>query len=357
MNVLFSHIAWMKQYHGPDEDDLPISGSEAEAAAHRSTVFQFSHFNHKYYGYAPVEGDMPIEELAEVGKEAPGVKDMTVVWTAVNPETQQHVIVGWYRNAVVYRKCHGLFPTPCNYRDYNTFCMAEDACLLLPEDRSFIVTPHDLQGCVWVADAAEAAAVTAYIDGWDKPSAAPVYTDEQLTDCFPAAEGKSVAELMAMEAAAEADLDVLQIRNAICKAEPTLAHHCNVAFVLQEMGYSAEALAVFRQAAELDYENLFLKAQMAECSFAAGEQREALSLYVDVLQKLETDPDSARYWGGVPLLRLKVDTIWRIYSIYWWALGDKKTSIKYLRIIVKLAPGTPDAETARHLLSEFGYDL
>ena len=158
-----------------------------------------------------------------------------------------------------------------------------------------------------------------------------------------------------MEAAAKNDLEVLQIRNAVCKAAPTLENHCNVAFVLQEMGYSEEALAVFHQAAELDSENLFLKAQIAECSFAAGQRKEALALYVAVLQTLESDPNTARYWGNVPLLRLKIDTIWRIYSIYWWSLGDKKNAVKYLRIILKLAPGTPDAETAGHLLKEFGF--
>lgn len=355
MNIIFCHIAWMRRYHGPDEDDQPVSSTPEETAAHRSTIFQFSQFNRKYYGYAPITGDMPIEELAEVGTDAPGVKDVTVVWTAVNPETQAHVVVGWYRNAVVYRKRRGLFPTPCNYRDYNVFCMAEDGCLLDLADRTFSVTPHDLQDYVWVANEEEAAAVTAYIDGWHTPSASPLYTADELSDSFPDAEGKSIAEMEKMEATAEADLDVLQIRNAICKAAPTLEHHCNVAFVLQEMGYSAEALAVFQQAAELDSENLFLKAQIAECSFSAGQRQEALVLYIDVLQKLESDPSAARYWGNAPLLSLKIDTIWRIYSIYWWALGDKKNAVKYLRVILKLAPGTPDAETARHLLTEFGF--
>ncbi|MGI6014662.1 MAG: tetratricopeptide repeat protein [Oscillospiraceae bacterium] len=355
MNILFCHIAWMHRYHGPDEEDRPVSSTPEEAAAHRSTMFQFSQFNRTYYGYAPVSGDMPVEELAEVGAHAPGVKDVTVVWTAVNPETQAHVIVGWYRNAIVYRKYKGLFPTPCNYREYNVLCAAEDGCLLATADRTFSVTPHDVKGYVWVANEPEAAAVTAYIDGWRTPSASPLYTADELSDLLPAADGKSIAELAEMEATAEDDLDVLQIRNAICKAAPTLENHCNVAFVLQEMGYSQEALAVFQQAAELDSENLFLKAQIAECSFSAGQQKEALALYVDVLQKLELDPTAARYWGNVPLLRLKIDTVWRLYSIYWWSLGDKKNAVKYLRVILKLAPGTSDAETAGHLLKEFGF--
>ncbi len=355
MDIIFCHIAWMRRYRGMDEGDRPVSQTPDETTAHRSTIFQFSQFNRNYYGYAPVQGDMPVTELAEVDADAPGVKDVTVIWTAVNPETKAHVVVGWYRNAVVYRQCRGLFPTPCNYRDYNVFCKAEDGCLLDIADRTFPVVPHDLKGYVWVANEEEAAAITAYLDSWQKPSASPLYTADELSDSFPGAAGKSVAELEEMEAAAEDDLDILQLRNAICKAEPTLEHHCNVAFVLQEMGYSAEALAVFQQAAELDSENLFLKAQIAECSFSAGQRKEALALYVDVLQALEVHPAAARYWGHVPLLTLKIDTIWRIYSIYWWALGDKKNAVKYLRVILKLAPNTPDAETARHLLTEFGF--
>ena len=54
MNILFCHIAWMHRYHGPDEEDPPMSSTPEETAAHRSTIFQFSQFNRKYYGYAPV---------------------------------------------------------------------------------------------------------------------------------------------------------------------------------------------------------------------------------------------------------------------------------------------------------------
>lgn len=100
--IIFMHIAWAKYYEGMD-DDAPIGAHRYLKNGEGHERQNFKPTKGRYVGYAPVMSkSVRIEKLgAEVSDET--VNGVTVVWTATAPNNRGRVIVGWYKNATVFR--------------------------------------------------------------------------------------------------------------------------------------------------------------------------------------------------------------------------------------------------------------
>ena len=129
-------IGWMTHYEGiTEEDKISLGGSYSDDKKHE--VFNFSKNGGFCYGYVQ-GGNKQCFNLSKIAKKdvnSDSLENVLVIWVAPR-KTGGLYIVGWYKNATVYRdykKEKGReynFCTKAKYRD----------CILLPDDeRTFEV--------------------------------------------------------------------------------------------------------------------------------------------------------------------------------------------------------------------------
>lgn len=144
--VVFARIGWMKRYRGPQADDeKPIGGGS----------YNKSELGHEAFNFLPCDGEMlgyfqprlrqghPSRialERIEPGFQGAKLDRVLVIFVATDPARGGQRIVGWYRDATVYRD-----DLPSNVKDRKRFSFfvkakAEKA-LLIPEPQRVHVIP------------------------------------------------------------------------------------------------------------------------------------------------------------------------------------------------------------------------
>ena len=106
MSILFCNIAWMSKYEGEDgKSDKPVGGGKF--AGKYAEVCNFLVGNDGYvYGHVETchgETDRKIR-LERIGGSGESVNGIDVIWTATHPKEGGRRVVGWYRNATVFRE-------------------------------------------------------------------------------------------------------------------------------------------------------------------------------------------------------------------------------------------------------------
>ena len=134
--VLFN-IGWMKRYRGLTESDRIFNGGRyVQENEIGDEVRNFEPAMGRLYGYVPTQDGSNIN-MTRLGVDADAeyADDVTVVFTATPPEGG-NVVVGWYRNARVWRE-------PRRRDEYDIHFVAEarqkDCELLKVDDRVFPV--------------------------------------------------------------------------------------------------------------------------------------------------------------------------------------------------------------------------
>lgn len=161
MKILFCNIGWMQKYNGIKGDSIERGGSyNKNETGHE--VCNFSAIGKYVYGYVQPTGQIKIERLG-AEKEDKCISGVTVVWTA-GPETGGTAVVGWYKNATVYREYQALqtqtkLQKNNGVNGYRVMALASDATLLPPEERTLLI-PRAVKGGigqsnVWYADSPE----------------------------------------------------------------------------------------------------------------------------------------------------------------------------------------------------------
>ena len=174
--LLFLRITWMESYRGLADDSTFGGGDFVTQQGYGEEVFNFLPFFDRVYGYVrPPRGRgsrqsatsedyhrvrIRIERLG-ARRQDDSVSGVFVLWVAKPPHTDASVIVGWYRNATVYRDWQEL-PTeshrecsgnPCGYY---VEAAAEDAILVPSTRRDFCIPTHGEfemgASNVWYAD-------------------------------------------------------------------------------------------------------------------------------------------------------------------------------------------------------------
>lgn len=160
--LLFCNIGWMRAYQGQTATDKIIGGGryvQIEKRGHE--VCNFVDARGTMFGYVqPVGTHLKLEKLA-ASKDDDRLAGVDVVITAHRPQGDT-VIVGWYRNATVYREPQPLTkPTALHKKNgvdsFRFTARAQDTKLLHPDDRTEVV-PRGKGGMgqsnVWYADKA-----------------------------------------------------------------------------------------------------------------------------------------------------------------------------------------------------------
>ena len=151
----------MQKYNGIKDDSIERGGSyNKNETGHE--VCNFSVVRGHVYGYVQPTGQIKIEKL-DAKKEDEFISGVTVVWTA-GPATGGTAVVGWYKNATVFREYQEL-PTRTKLQKenglnhYRVMALARDATLLSPDERTLLI-PRAVKGGigqsnVWYADSPE----------------------------------------------------------------------------------------------------------------------------------------------------------------------------------------------------------
>lgn len=161
MKIIFCNVGWMRDYNGIAGDSIERGGSyNKNSTGHE--VCNFSPIRGKVYGYVQPTGQIKIEKLG-ADKKDNFISGVTVVWTA-GPATGGTAVIGWYKNAIVYReyqefKNRTKIQIENGLTHYRVEAKAEDATLLPPKERNLLI-PRAVKGGigqsnVWYADSPE----------------------------------------------------------------------------------------------------------------------------------------------------------------------------------------------------------
>jgi len=161
MKILFCNIGWMQKYNGIKGDSIDRGGSyNKNETGHE--VCNFSIVRGAVYGYVQPTGQIKIEKLG-ADKEDESISGITVIWTA-GPKSGGTAVVGWYKNATVYREYQALPNSTKLQKDngldsYRILASKNDVTLLPPEERTLLI-PRAVKGGigqsnVWYADSPE----------------------------------------------------------------------------------------------------------------------------------------------------------------------------------------------------------
>ena len=170
-------VGWMKRYAGPDSDDKTI-GSHGYLDAHQHGAESFNFLPTDggiVRGYRP-PGDREQTNLMRLGVDrSQGQLDgVLVIWMAREPGTGRTLIVGWYRNATVYRTARdGGVDFNDERIHYSVEAQVDDAVLLPPVARTFEVKSSRVspgqgfgQKPTWYGSPEVDNRVWAYVQSW-----------------------------------------------------------------------------------------------------------------------------------------------------------------------------------------------
>ena len=152
--IIVLNIGWMKHYIGLDNDEITDGGSFIREFGYGGEIFNFLPFEGYMYGcfQPPGRESVPyinriirIERLGATASSA-AVDGVLVGWAARKPYEGGTYIVGWYKNATVFRQWQK--PPVGSGREYKGdqlgyYVKAKvDDFILLPPERRLLQVPR-----------------------------------------------------------------------------------------------------------------------------------------------------------------------------------------------------------------------
>lgn len=317
MRILFCNIGWMNHYNGQTKDDrLENGGSFVDENGYGIEEYTFQNINGYYYGGTGLSGNMNIERICGVNKDSNKAENVLVVWVAKKKDEENNRIIGWYKNATVYREFKE-FDTLNNLRPvvyYRVKAKVEDSVLLVPVERNFIMPrankSEDGVGMgrsnIWYADKKEAKLfineVVDYINRFNKKSCNFIVTEKIL-------HGETDRELKTVE------------------------EYIDIAYELSETNNNRTALEYINKAISMDREDVDAYNCKGNILLDIGLYDEAIESFKNAL---ELDKDY-------------IDPIFNIglaYGMY----GDFKNALRYFEEYLILDPDDSDAKNYKYML-------
>jgi len=155
----------MDFYKGKFNDSMTGGGKHIETQGWGNEMYNFLPIKGKYYGYVRVSKDRSINlnRLGAIGN-VEKLDNVLIVWTAKHPDIGGTYIIGWYKNATVYR--YYQEPAKSLNRKWQNFSIGycttaklSDAKLLAKDER-ILKIPRGPEGMgqtnIWYGDSNEA---------------------------------------------------------------------------------------------------------------------------------------------------------------------------------------------------------
>jgi hypothetical protein len=149
--IIFFNVGWMEFYEGLRNDTIKGGGKYVSEQGWGHELYNFKVHRNRVHGYVQPKIDrknknpstIKLEKLgAEIEDEY--IDGVTVIWTARHPYNHETNIVGWYKNARVYRYEQLSSGIPGhvyknNQIGYYATASADDVILLSKDARLFVV--------------------------------------------------------------------------------------------------------------------------------------------------------------------------------------------------------------------------
>ncbi|MBU3142016.1 tetratricopeptide repeat protein [Clostridium sp. CF012] len=142
MRIIFCNVTWLKNYMGVSDDDKLVKtcGVDKDENNEANESYNFHDYNGKCYGYVSNRGgSLHLERFEKATVNDDIVDNVLVIWVAKQSKTGKNVVVGWYKNATLYKYSQEIYPYGGIGRDlyFSTEAWSKD-CFLLPEsERTF----------------------------------------------------------------------------------------------------------------------------------------------------------------------------------------------------------------------------
>ena len=320
MRILFCNIGWMYHYNGQTDEDIIVNGGAfVKKYRYGHEEFTFKNRNGYYYGGTGETFNMHIERIDGVSKYADKAEDVLVVWIAKKDNEEHSRIVGWYKNATVYREVQEIpiLDDGINRICYRVKAKAEDGVLLIGADRNFIMPrankSEDNIGMgranIWYADYEEAKLfidrVVKYINGFNKKQCNLVITENILHN---------------------------NITNKILNSED---EYIERAYELSKEKRYRDALEYVNKALEIDNTNEYANNCKGNIVFDIGLYDLAIEYYNKALS-------------------IRGDYLDPMYNIHlaYGMYGDLKNALKYVKKYLEKEPDDEEAKNDKYKLEE-----
>ena len=195
MRIIFCNVTWLKNYIGVSDDDKLGGGYIGENnEAHEA--YNFQDYNGKCYGYVSNRGgSLLLERFEKATVNDDSIDNVLVIWVAKHIKTGKNVIVGWYKNATLYRYSQESLPYGEIGRDlyFSIEAESKDCFLLAESERKFeipraAVEEKDMgmgKSNIWYAESGYAKTifipkVLEFMESYNKGFINTVYSEEML---------------------------------------------------------------------------------------------------------------------------------------------------------------------------------
>ncbi|WP_031597611.1 protein NO VEIN domain-containing protein [Ferrovum myxofaciens] len=147
MKIILARVGFMKFYQGSKPgDEKPIGGGSYNNKEIGHETYNFLNVNGICYGYFKPNMKSPFEiNLGRIERDCNDDKidNVRVIWFATKPGGGGQVVIGWYKNATVFRtiQSHDYL----TQRGYNIKASVDD-CVLLPISKRKFPVGHGIKG-------------------------------------------------------------------------------------------------------------------------------------------------------------------------------------------------------------------
>lgn len=258
--MIFFNIGWMINYRGQTKADI-LKGDFKYIQKNGTGHEQYNFLPTKgwLYGYAPVKWNEDTDEPTSINIDRIGampaddhLEGTDVVFFSRNPEDGNAYIIGWYRNAILYRKARELPGRKIvgEWFFYFAKTHTDDAFCVPQSKRAFIVpNAHQTKGGygqspVWYGDQLPGfkEKVREYISGFNKTKAASTAQKSITLEAKLLVEQKAVSA--AREYYRELGFEVESVEQDNCGWDLTATHPSGAKHLIEVKGLSGQQISV-----------------------------------------------------------------------------------------------------------------
>jgi tetratricopeptide (TPR) repeat protein len=312
MRVLFCNIGWMKYYEGvTDDDQILFGGSYVEEFKEGAEQYNFLDINGYYYGFVETKSNrgnrnkLHIEKIEGIDSSASEANNVLVIWMAKDPTSKHTKMIGWYKDATVYRVYQEK-----NIAFYNIKAKAEN-CLLIPvSKRNRIIYRAKEIGLgkgpgmaeIWYAQEPEAVEIAKEHIKYVLNYSGPIQNKYLKKEEIEASASENISEEEHYEKA-NAYLENEDYRNAIKHYNSIIQINPRDVNALYDKGFSLyrlssydEAISLFKKVTDLQHDADDAYFLMGEIYYNFDSINDSLDCYN---KAIEISPDNEEYSIGL----------------------------------------------------------
>lgn len=180
--ILYLKVDWMEFYDGRKGDKARGNYKHVKefGDAHEDHNFELQPDGY-FYAYAPIKGGRGAPQISRLGAPAGSsfINDVNVVFISYDKARKGVFVVGWYKNARVYRKLQELG----GKREYLARCKKRGVLRLELDDRSLRITSPPRRSGVWYGRPDVDAKVRRLLNG-EYAASGPRRTSHDAEECL-----------------------------------------------------------------------------------------------------------------------------------------------------------------------------